>query len=150
MRGRGPFFSCEGRFLLVLNINKCLYVCSYLSGVFDRIFIAGPLDLQHSNRKTWQVEQLAFLAKSLGDEKRLRILLAIADGRKSVSAIVEELGFSQPLVSHHLKELRRCLLVRVERNGPFVFYELADRRIIEALGQMQEMAADLLAARNSF
>jgi DNA-binding transcriptional ArsR family regulator len=110
----------------------------------------GPAAVQHAERKKWQTEQLAFLSKSLGDEKRLRILLSIAAGRKSVSAIVEELGFSQPLVSHHLKELRRCLLVRVERNGPFVFYELADQRIIQVLGQLQEMVADLLAARNSF
>lgn len=109
--------------------------------------------LQEKTRKwqeEWHVDQLAFLTKSLGDEKRLLILLAIADGRKSVSAIVEELDFSQPLVSHHLKELRRCLLVTVERNGPFVFYELADPRIIGILRQIQAMATDLLTARNSF
>jgi DNA-binding transcriptional ArsR family regulator len=98
----------------------------------------------------WQVDQLALLAKSLGDEKRLLILLAIAKGKKSVSTIVEELNFSQPLVSHHLKELRRCLLVQVERNGPFVFYELADKRIIRILDRLQALASDLLAARTSF
>jgi DNA-binding transcriptional ArsR family regulator len=49
---------------------------------------------------------LAFMAKSLADETRLRILLCVNTGKKSASSIVEELDLSQPLVSHHLKELR--------------------------------------------
>jgi len=46
---------------------------------------------------------IAAICKSLGDENRLRILLAIGDDKKSVSQIVEATGLSQPLVSHHLK-----------------------------------------------
>lgn len=92
----------------------------------------------------------AFLAKSLGDENRLRILVFIADGRQSVSSIVEALALSQPLVSHHLRELRRSLLVTVERQGPFVFYEIADRRIVEIIGRMSGLASDLIAGRQQF
>ena len=80
-----------------------------------------------------QLQSAAFLAKSLSDGNRLRILLLISSGRKSVSAIVEELDLSQPLVSHHLKELKRSLMVKVERVGPFVYYELADDRILKVL-----------------
>ena len=98
----------------------------------------------------WHFDHIAFLAKSLGDENRLLILQAVSNGKKSVSQIVEELKLSQPLVSHHLKELRRSLLVKVERSGPFVFYELADQRIVEILASLQTVAKDLLAARNSF
>lgn len=92
----------------------------------------------------------AFLAKSLSDGNRLRILLLLSDGRKSVSAIVEELDLSQPLVSHHLKELRRSLLVRVERKGPFVYYELADPEILYILRALSDMATELLSVRNTF
>lgn len=98
----------------------------------------------------WHFDLISFLAKSLGDENRLLILQTVSNGKKSVSQIVEELNLSQPLVSHHLKELRRSLLVKVERSGPFVFYELADQRIIEILARLQTVAKDLLAARNSF
>ncbi|HID38211.1 MAG TPA: transcriptional regulator, partial [Calditrichaeota bacterium] len=35
---------------------------------------------------------LAFLARSLSDENRLRILLCVRDSKKSVSRIVEEVG----------------------------------------------------------
>jgi DNA-binding transcriptional ArsR family regulator len=96
------------------------------------------------------LQTVAFVAKSLSDENRLRILLCVNNGKKSVSAIVEELNLSQPLVSHHLKELRRSLLVKVERRGPFIYYEIADARILKILAALKELAADLLAARKTF
>ena len=96
------------------------------------------------------LDSLAFLAKSLSDENRLRILLCVSEGKKSVSHIKEELNLSQPLVSHHLKELKRALLVNVERNGPFIYYEIADTRIIDILDALDLLAEDLLAKRQSF
>ncbi|MCU0575081.1 MAG: metalloregulator ArsR/SmtB family transcription factor [Syntrophobacteraceae bacterium] len=95
-------------------------------------------------------QTVAFLAKSLSDENRLRILLCVSHGKKSVSSIVEELGLSQPLISHHLKELKRSLLVTIERQGPFIYYELSDPRILEVLRTLSSVATDLLAARRTF
>jgi len=92
----------------------------------------------------------AFLARALADENRLRIIRALNDGEKPVSRLVEELGISQPLASHHLKELKRALLVTVKRRGPFVYYELADRRVAAILADLGGLAADLLANRTAF
>ncbi len=94
--------------------------------------------------------EVAFVGKSLSDENRLRILFCVGSGRKTVSKIVEEVNLSQPLVSHHLKELRRSLLVNVERKGLFVYYEIADRRIIDIVRQLADLATDLLSQRDSF
>jgi DNA-binding transcriptional ArsR family regulator len=96
------------------------------------------------------LQTVAFVAKSLADENRLRILLCVNDGKRSVSSIVEELSLSQPLVSHHLKELRRSLLVKIERRGPFVYYEIADARIPKILEALKDLAMDLLAERKTF
>ena len=96
------------------------------------------------------LQTVAVVAKSLADENRLRILLSVARSKKSVSGIVEELNLSQPLVSHHLKELRRSLLVKVERSGLFVYYEIADARITTILKAMKDLATDLLARRKTF
>ena len=96
------------------------------------------------------LQTVAFVARSLSDENRLRILLCVNDGKKSVSSIVEELNLSQPLVSHHLKELRRSLLVKVERSGPFVYYEIADARILKILETLKDLAMDLLTERKTF
>ncbi len=93
---------------------------------------------------------VAFLAKALADENRLRIILLLTEGKKSVSTIVEEMGISQPLVSHHLKELKRALLVKVERSGPFIYYELSDRRIVAILSSLHDIATGLLANRTTF
>jgi len=97
-----------------------------------------------------ECRDVAFLAKALADENRLRIIQSLAAGKKSVSLIVKEVGISQPLASHHLKELKRALLVTVERSGPFIYYELTDQRIISILTDLNEIAANLLANRTAF
>ena len=114
--------------------------------------LKGPLRAENNNNVivNGNLQAPAFLAKSLSDENRLRILICVSNGQKSVSRIVEELGLSQPLVSHHLKELKRSLLVKLERNGPFVYYEIADSRIIEILKKLDELAIDLLTNRKTF
>jgi ArsR family transcriptional regulator, zinc-responsive transcriptional repressor len=93
---------------------------------------------------------IAFLTKSLSDENRLRILLSLNGGKKSVNSIVEELDLSQSLVSHHLKELKRALMVRVERQGPFIYYEMADKKIIDILKKIGILGKELLANRRTF
>ena len=101
----------------------------------------------------WTDEDLrdaAFLAKSLSDGNRLKILLSLREGRRSVSAIVEAVGLSQPLVSHHLKELKRSLVVKVEREGPFIFYEISDSRVLDVVVALGKVASRLLSERKGF
>ena len=97
-----------------------------------------------------EFQTVAFLAKSLSDENRLKILFCISRGKKAVGSIVEELSLSQPLVSHHLKELKRSLLVKIERSGPFIYYELSNPAILEAVRGLNTVAKDLLSARTTF
>lgn len=99
---------------------------------------------------TEQLENISFLAKSLSDINRLRILISLEKKTVSVSVLVEELGLSQPLVSHHLRELRRALLVSVERKGPFVYYSLADESVIERIKDLLQLAEGLLAQKTGF
>jgi len=87
---------------------------------------------------------VASIAKAMADENRMRIVVALAVGKKkSVSSLVAELAISQPLVSHHLRELKRALLVKVERRGPFVYYELADCRVAEIVADLHGLAMNL-------
>ncbi len=105
---------------------------------------------RHAKSEELNLAAAAFLAKTMADENRLRIIQSLYKGKKPVSRIVEELGLSQPLVSHHLKELKRSLLVKVERDGPFVNYELTDRRVTEILTGLSALATDLLTNRTTF
>ena len=108
------------------------------------------LNSKNDHQVDFRFDSIAFLAKSLSDENRLRILLCICNEKKSVSRIVEELELSQPLISHHLKELKRSLLVRVERNGPFINYEIADHKVIDIIKNLDAFAKGLLAQRDTF
>jgi len=92
---------------------------------------------------------VAILAKGIADENRLRILMSMVGTRKSVTRIVEEVGLSQPLVSHHLRELRRCLLVDIQREGPFIYYGLSDPRVMDVVSTLSAVAASLVAGRTS-
>jgi DNA-binding transcriptional ArsR family regulator len=121
-----------------------------LCAVLSVIHMAFLQILESNTMTNDLLQSAAFLAKSLSDSNRLRILLLISNSKKSVSAIVEELELSQPLVSHHLKELKRSLLVKVEREGPFIYYELADVRILNVLKILGDVATDLLSCRKSF
>ena len=56
---------------------------------------------------------------------------------------MEELDLSQPLVSHHLRELKRTLLVEVERKGPFVYYWVNRPEVVEVLRQLGSLASSL-------
>ncbi len=97
-----------------------------------------------------ELQNAAYLAKSLSDGNRLRILLFVSQGKKSVSEIVNELNLSQPLVSHHLKELKHSLLVKVECKGPFVYYQVSDPRILEVVRSLDTIAKDLLSTQKNF
>ena len=114
----------------------------------------GPEDhqveLENQEEREQSLSTVAFLAKSLSDENRLRVLISLREGRLSVSSLVEALQLSQPLISHHLKELKRSLLVKVERNGPFIYYELADKRILQIIKDLETVAGELLANRRTF
>jgi DNA-binding transcriptional ArsR family regulator len=96
------------------------------------------------------LSDMAFLARALSDENRLRILLFLSGEKKSVTQVVEELGLSQPLVSHHLRELKRALLVEVERKGPFVYYRLDRPLALDLLERLGALAGELIASRKSF
>lgn len=77
------------------------------------------------------------LFKVLGDESRLRIIRALADGERSVSEILDRAALPQTLASFHLRILRKAGVLRAERRGPYVYYALAD----PSLGNLLEACA---------
>lgn len=62
--------------------------------------------------------------KALADPTRRAIFEKLAEGRRNASALREGMGISQPAMSQHLSVLRGAGLVREEREGRFVQYEV--------------------------
>jgi len=95
------------------------------------------------------LDELALLhanvCQALGDPKRILIMYALHDRPRHVSMLAEDLQMPQPTVSRHLKILRQRALVTTEREGPAVYYHLADPRIIEILNSMRQVLRDALS-----
>ncbi|WP_438864110.1 metalloregulator ArsR/SmtB family transcription factor [Neptunicella sp.] len=63
--------------------------------------------------------------KCLSEETRLKSLLLISVKRElCVCDLIQALGLSQPKISRHLAELRKCELLIDERRGKWVYYQL--------------------------
>ena len=62
--------------------------------------------------------------KALADPTRCAIFEKLADGRMNASALRAGMAISQPAMSQHLAVLRDARLVREERQGRFVNYEV--------------------------
>jgi len=85
----------------------------------------------------------AKLFRGLADSSRLAILETLRDGPLPVGEIVARSGLSQPSVSMHLKCLAGCGLVRWERRGKFVDYEIADKQVVRLLDQAEELLLEV-------
>jgi len=85
----------------------------------------------------------AKLFRGLADQSRLAVLDALRDGPRCVSAVVAATGLSQPNASAHLACLEDCGLVTRERRGKFVYYTVADRRVVKVLEEAEAMLSEV-------
>ncbi|SFG81632.1 regulatory protein, arsR family [Desulfotomaculum arcticum] len=75
---------------------------------------------------------LGFL-KTLADETRLKIIMMLSRRDMCVCEIMDELGMSQPAVSHHLRLLKKSGIVRDDKDGRWVFYSLNQKAFAQGL-----------------
>jgi len=85
--------------------------------------------------------KLQLIFQTLGEANRLRIIKFIDKKECSVSEIVEATKLSQPLISHHLRILRENKVLETKRKGPFVYYQIRDIRLLDALGMFLDIFA---------
>lgn len=72
------------------------------------------------------LEEGTQLFRLLSDPTRLRLLHLLAEERLSVAELTQVLGLAQGRVSSHLARLREAGLVKDQREGSSVYYQLAD------------------------
>ena len=85
------------------------------------------------------VQVLARFGHALSDPTRSRLLLALRDGPAYPADLADTLGVSRTNLSNHLACLRGCGLVVAAPEGRRSRYELADRRLAHALGDLIEL-----------
>lgn len=71
------------------------------------------------------MSSLCSLFRLLSDKTRVQIVMYLAEGDRSVTALCRDLKLPQPTVSHHLGLLRMNRLITNKRSGKQVIYTLA-------------------------
>jgi DNA-binding transcriptional ArsR family regulator len=85
-----------------------------------------------------QAQRASIMLKHVSDPTRLQVVLILSDGEQHVGSLCEQLGQSQPAVSHHLALLRHGGVIVPRRQGKNNFYGLTDKgedlsRIVKSL-----------------
>lgn len=82
------------------------------------------------------------LLRALAAPARIAIVLSLQQQGKCVHELVGELGFSQPLVSQHLRVLKDAGVVRGSRSGREIMYELVDDHLAHIVNDAVLHAAE--------
>ena len=84
-------------------------------------------------------QEMALIFKALSDENRLRILKLLRSGEKCACKLLEELNISQPTLSHHMKILCACGLVKGRKEGKWMHYCICCEGVKKVRNLMQEL-----------
>lgn len=86
-----------------------------------------------------QEKDVALICKALSDSNRLQIVKMLADGEKCGCKLLEAFHITQPTLSHHMKILCDCGLVKARKEGKWTHYSLC----CETLKNFQKFIAAL-------
>jgi len=77
--------------------------------------------------------------KALADETRLRILRLLEVREMCVCEVMVALDLTQPTASHHLGLLENAGLVKDRKEGKWVFYSIADPKLLENMHKLKTL-----------
>ncbi|HRO67059.1 MAG TPA: metalloregulator ArsR/SmtB family transcription factor [Pseudobdellovibrionaceae bacterium] len=81
--------------------------------------------------------EVSQILKALAHPQRLILLGNLLEGPKTVGELVTLCGASQSQISHFLMRMKLEGLVKAEREGRFVLYSVADKRLIRLMRVIQ-------------
>lgn len=101
----------------------------------------------------------AFVAKALGNGRRVELVDVLAQGERHVEELASEIGQSVANTSHHLQVLAAAGLVTTRRDGNRIYYQLASEVVEQLwtalrsvarthLDELDDLAADYLGNRS--
>jgi ArsR family transcriptional regulator, cadmium/lead-responsive transcriptional repressor len=93
-------------------------------------------------------DALERVGTALADPTRRRILLRLLDGGAYPADLADALGAGRTNISNHLACLRGCGLVRAQREGRQVRYELRSSRLAHALADLVDLELEVEQSHN--
>lgn len=89
-----------------------------------------------------KLRENADIFKALAHPSRLLIIEALAKGKRCVNELTELVGADMSTVSRHLAQLRTVGLIRDEKQGLQVFYELRCHCVLKFLDCVESVTAE--------
>lgn len=80
--------------------------------------------------------------KALSDPTRREILNLLKEGRMSAGEIVEKFSVSGAAISRHLSVLKEADLIRDERDGKFIYYDINTSVLEEIMLWITDLKGD--------
>ena len=91
---------------------------------------------------TMAEDQARFL-RCIGEPTRLQILKLLAKGERCVGELTSVLNKEQSLISHHLKALKECNIVKERQEAQKVYYKLTDARLARLITDCEALIKEL-------
>lgn len=92
-----------------------------------------------------KTEEVTAICKALGDSNRLQIIQMLTEGEKCACIILEAFNITQPTMSHHMKILCDCGLVKSRKEGKWCHYSIDCRKFKE----FKSFVSDISCCRDS-
>ena len=64
--------------------------------------------------------------KAIGEINRIKILEMLSSGEKCACVLLENFNFTQPTLSHHMRVLIDCGIVKCRKEGTWIYYSLEE------------------------
>jgi ArsR family transcriptional regulator len=91
---------------------------------------------------TMAEDQARFL-RCIGESTRLQILKLLSKGERCVGELATILNKEQSLVSHHLRALKECNIVKEKQEAQKVYYKLTDARLARLIVDCEALMKEL-------
>lgn len=95
------------------------------------------------------VAAVAERLRLLADPTRLKVLCALVQGESNVACLAELAGAGVAAVSQHLAKLRLAGIVRPERHGQHMVYELIDPGVRDLVASLLQSPTPAVPPRVS-
>jgi ArsR family transcriptional regulator len=91
----------------------------------------------------------AEMCKVFTNPTRIEVLNLLREGEMSVSELIEKTKLSQANISQHLSIMKNKGIVQSRRDGKKIYYELTNKKIIQAFDIIREILSETLRNKSN-
>jgi DNA-binding transcriptional ArsR family regulator len=142
-RGQPRSGGCSGNSPIAALNNPAVDECDWLDKGVDRFYISRTIEIKKKvppmppKQNAGTINRYASMFSAIGTEPRLRIVRLLLGAHPQgmvVGEIAGDLEISGSTLSHHLEKLKSQDLVKVRREGTFLWYAANTETLQKLLG----------------